>query len=260
MMTTSQIVVTGSVGDPDETLDTRLVTINNGVINLSSALTNKVTKITNEGVYTGEVDAGQIVSGYISTDRLSVKSITGAKLADGAVSNINIATGISATKVTTGKLQSVDGKTWFDLTKPEIVQTATISGKAIRVEMSPTNPFALSIGGKKHIYVTGASGFSGPNVLVTSLYDINQDGRVDEQDVRLLFDYIVGRPGTYPPTAIMDVDGDGTVTSADLNRVYNNANIQTKITTLGGRQLGVDNTGVYTSTNWGDTKSYIHTF
>ena len=260
MLTASQIVVTGTTASPTEDLEQRLVTISNGQINLSSTLSAKTTKITNEGVYTGEIVATQITSGYISTDRLSAKSITGAKLADGTVSDINIATGISATKVTTGKLQSVDGKTWFDLTKPEIVQTATIDGKAIRVEMSPTNPFKLSIAGKNHIYVTGTSGFSGANVLVTSKYDINQDGRVDENDLRLIMSYLLGIPGTYPPTSLMDVDGDGLVTSADANQIFLHATVNSKITTGGGRQLGVDNTGVYTSTNWGDTKSYVHTF
>lgn len=106
MITTSQIVVTGSVASPDETLDTRLVTINNGVINLSSTLSAKTTKITNEGVYTGEVRADQITVGQIQ----------GPQLADGSVSDVKIASGLSATKITAGKLQSVDGTSYFDLT------------------------------------------------------------------------------------------------------------------------------------------------
>ena len=67
MVTANQIVVTGSIAQPDETLETRLVTINNGVINLSSTLSAKTTKITNKGVYTGEVVAGQVVSGILKS-------------------------------------------------------------------------------------------------------------------------------------------------------------------------------------------------
>ena len=71
MVTANQIVVTGSIAQPDETLDTRLVTINNGVINLSSTLSAKTTKITNEGVYTGEVVATQITSGLLKSSNNS---------------------------------------------------------------------------------------------------------------------------------------------------------------------------------------------
>ena len=134
MMTTGQIVVTGSVGQPSETLDTRLVTINNGVINLSSTLSAKTTKITNEGVYTGEVRADQITVGQIQ----------GPQLADGSVSDVKITSGLSATKITAGKLQSVDGKTYFDLTNAEIKQTATISGHNIVVTLSPTKGIELT--------------------------------------------------------------------------------------------------------------------
>jgi hypothetical protein len=295
MVTANQIVVTGSIAQPDETLETRLVTINNNAINLSStigslssdvsnhesrvtaieagqitlssrvgAVEPKVTKITSAGIYTGEVVATQITSGYISADRIAAKAITGAKMADGTVTDIKIATGISATKVTTGKLQSVDGKTWFDLTKPEIVQTATINGKAVKVEMSPTNPFKLSIMGttnmQDYVYVTGTSGFSGPNILVTSKYDVNEDGVVDDEDVRLIVDYYLGVPGTYPPVSRMDVNDSGSVNAIDATLVMRNSSVRDKISTSGGKQLGVDSTGIWMSSNWGDTKTYIHTF
>lgn len=145
MMTTGQIVVTGSVSSPDETLDTRLVTINNGVINLSSTLSAKTTKITNEGVYTGEVRADQITVGQIQ----------GPQLADGSVSDVKIASGLSATKITTGKLQSVNGKTYFDLTNAEIKQTATISGHNIVVTLSPTKGIELTSDAKKLFGIDG---------------------------------------------------------------------------------------------------------
>lgn len=262
MMTTGQIVVTGSVASPDETLDTRLVTINNGVINLSSTLSAKTTKITNEGVYTGEVRADQITVGQIQ----------GPQLADGSVSNIKVTSGLSAGKITVGKMSSVDGKTWFDLDKPEIVQMATISGKSVKVEMSPTNPFKLSIWGntgyQDYIYVTDASGFSGPNILVTSKYDVNEDGVVDEKDLKLIMDYIVKRdiaPGVpWPqgyPVARMDFDQSGEVHVNDLNACFAHASISDKLTTAGGdRQVAIDSTGVYTTTDGGATKVYRWTF
>lgn len=145
MITTGQIVVTGSVANPDETLDTRLVTINNGVINLSSTLSAKTTKITNEGVYTGEVRADQITVGQIQ----------GPQLADGSVSDVKIASGLSAGKITTGKLQSVDGKTYFDLTNAEIKQTSTISGHSIVVTLSPTKGIELTSDAKKLFGIDG---------------------------------------------------------------------------------------------------------
>ena len=95
MVTANQIVVTGSIAQPDETLETRLVTINNNAINLSATVSGqgsrlttveagqitlssrvgavepKVTKITSAGVYTGEVVATQITSGLLKSSNNS---------------------------------------------------------------------------------------------------------------------------------------------------------------------------------------------
>ena len=72
--------------------------------------------------------------------------------------------------------------------------------------MSATTPYKLSVEGasgtmQDYIYVTGTSGFSGAGILVTSKYDINEDGVVDANDVKLIFDYILHRdisPGVWP--------------------------------------------------------------
>ena len=131
MVTTGQIVVAGTVSNPDETLDTRLVTINSNAINLSSTVSGlsssvgdqetrittieagqitltstvngispKVTKITSAGIYTGTIAASQITTGYLSADRIQAKTLTGAKLADGTVQALQIAAGtITATQI-----------------------------------------------------------------------------------------------------------------------------------------------------------------
>ena len=90
MVTTGQIVVTGSVGQPDETLDTRLVTINNGVINLSATVSNHETRVTT-------IEAGQ--ASFVKFDDLGTP--------DG--------TYINGGNIKTGKIQSVSGASYFDL-------------------------------------------------------------------------------------------------------------------------------------------------
>jgi len=130
---------------------------------------------------------------------------------------------VAGTLVVNGKITSVDGSTWFDLETPEIVQTAVIDSKDVRVEMSPANPFKLTIDGDDCIYVTDDTGFSGPNILVTSKYDVNEDGRVDWEDIKMMFDYMfendiapgVAWPAGYP-VARMDFNHSGTINSADI--------------------------------------------
>lgn len=214
------------------------------------------------------LNAGKITAGTINAARIATGSITGAKLADGTVTNIKIATGISAAKVTTGKLQSTSGNTYFDLDNSKILQQATVAGKAVQVEMSTAKPFRLSIYGntryQDYIYITDSSGYSGANKLVTSKYDINEDGKVDEKDLQIVFKYILRQnispgiawPNGYPSFNRMDVNDDGRVDSSDLNQIWLNSDVTDRITTVGGEQCGVDSTGFWMSSNWGDTKSY----
>lgn len=288
----NQILVTGSPSQPGEQLEQRLVTINQNVVNLSASVSGQNSRITNmeagqitlsdrldtteprtsrltaAGLYTGTIEADQITAGTISADRIAAKSLTGAKLADGTVTNIKIATGISAAKVTTGKLQSTSGNTYFDLDNSKILQQATVAGKAVQVEMSTAKPFRLSIYGntryQDYIYITDSSGYSGANKLVTSKYDINEDGKVDEKDLQIVFKYILRQnispgiawPNGYPSFNRMDVNDDGRVNSSDLNQIWLNSDVTDRITTVGGEQCGVDSTGFWMSSNWGDTKSY----
>lgn len=107
-ITASQIVVVGSVGSVDETLEQRLITINNNAINLTSTVNGVVTKttlITSGGVYTGEIVATQITSGSISADRIASLSITGEKIANTTITGGKIVTGtITATQIAAGTI------------------------------------------------------------------------------------------------------------------------------------------------------------
>lgn len=91
MLTTQQIVVAGTLADPTESLYARLITINNNAITLAAtsadhgsrittveagqitltsqvgSIAPKVTRITSEGIYTGEVVADQITTGMLSS-------------------------------------------------------------------------------------------------------------------------------------------------------------------------------------------------
>ena len=175
--------------------------------------------------------------------------------------DIYVRRAVSGELVVDGKITSVDGSTHFDLDTPELVQTAEIDGKDVRVEVSPTNPFKLAIEGaggnmQDFIYVTGASGFSGPNILVTSKYDVNEDGKVDWQDLKLVRDYIFSVAGSYPPKSRMDVNDDGNVDSNDLLLIYQNMQNADRVTTSLGLQAGMASSGFWLSSDWGTTKQY----
>lgn len=70
--------------------------------------------------FRGPLVADDITAGTLDADRIATKTITGAKLADGTVGNIKIASGISADKMTLGRLQSPDGSAYFDLDNSKI--------------------------------------------------------------------------------------------------------------------------------------------
>jgi hypothetical protein len=148
---------------------------------------------------------------------------------------------ITADRVVTGKLSSADGGTYFDLDTPEIVQTATVGGKAVKVTMSPTKPYELAIDGKPQIYISSAG------VLVTSIYDINEDGLVDDIDYNLIKTYLLYSTGYLPR---MDVNGDGNVTLTDL--------VLVKRASLGSGTL--QETGTFTPTLAGATTAGTWTY
>lgn len=83
-------------------------------------------------IKTGLVSASNINVGTLSADRIAAKSISGAKLADGTVGDLQVASGLSATKITAGRLQSVDGTSYFDLTNGQIKSNnVDLTGKIV---------------------------------------------------------------------------------------------------------------------------------
>lgn len=65
LLNVDQVLVRGTQANPEELLGERLVTIANNHITLSNYVSGRTTKITAEGVYTGEIEAGQIKGGVI---------------------------------------------------------------------------------------------------------------------------------------------------------------------------------------------------
>lgn len=172
--------------------------------------------------------------------------------------------GLIADWLISGKLSAADGSSWFDLDLPEIVQTAVINSKNVRVEMSPANPFLLEMQGvtnmQKYIYVTDDTGYSGPNILVTSKYDINEDGVVDWKDSQIVFDYVLHKdispgvswPAGYPDFARMDVNDNGAVNSSDVYEIFTHQPSGDRVAN-GNGQLGINSIGPWLSHDGGET-------
>lgn len=94
-----------------------------------------------------------------------------------------------------------------DLLDEKYYVQKNINGVNVEVTMSPEKPFELMLNGRKYIYVTPSG------ILVDSIYDVNEDGFVDQEDYELIKNYILSSTGYLPR---MDVNGDGVVNSADL--------------------------------------------
>ena len=206
--------------------------------------------------------------GYTDYAAMMNQAAAGKTIISGGFINTQL---LTADNIITGRMASANGKTWFDLDNAQIMQQSTVAGKDVRVEMSTANPFKLSIYGNSSfqdwVYVTDSSGYSGANRLVTSKYDVNEDGKVDEKDLRIVLDYIlkidiapgIPWPAGYPDFHRMDVNNDGKVNSSDLNEMWHNADVTDRVTTTGGKQLGIDGDGVWYSDDWGDTKKRAST-
>lgn len=102
----------------------------------------------------------------------------------------------------------------IDLLDTGYSTTATVNGKKVEVTVSPQKPYELMIDGVKEIYISDAG------VLVTSRYDVNEDGIVDQKDIDLVTTYIISGTGYLPR---MDVNGDGRVNAIDLTLIYQHA-------------------------------------
>jgi hypothetical protein len=145
----------------------------------------------------------------------------------------------------------------IDLLETGYVVESRINDKAIKVTMTAAKPYEMSIDGKKQIYISSSG------VLVPNIYDINEDGRVDQEDCDLLFNYILhGKPESeYLPR--MDVNGDGRIDSSDLNLVYRATGTfgyYPDHLKYGDHTAGIDNVGFYTSNDSGETRTYLVTW
>lgn len=120
------------------------------------------------------------------------------------------------------------------------VAEGTVAGKEIVVTMSPEKPFCLSIDGYDQIYVKNG-------ILVTSPYDVNEDGLVDQEDLDIVTYYVLHPAERAAGLALypkMDVNHDGIVSSSDLTLICRAGNIRTffdtsTYTTAGGTYLDV---------------------
>ena len=218
MMTAGQIVVAGTTASPDETLDTKLVVISNGMINLSSTVSDKTTKITNEGVYTGEISATQI----------TVDQIVGPQIADGAVSNAKIAN----LAVDNAKIANLHGSK---------ITANSITADKINV----TNLYVDTVRGLSDSKNYAKFFASGDESSMT-IYSPGTDGVSRRR----------GRIQTYGTTAIsfngyLGTWGSGTSEGVlSVGLLHGNAGISawngSKVEmTFGTRRLGINSTGFY---------------
>ena len=202
--------------------------------------------------------------GYTDYAAMMTQALAGKTIISGGLINTQL---LTANNIITGKMSSANGKTWFDLDNAQIMQQGTVAGKDVKVEMSTSKPFSMQMKDalgrwQGYVYVTDASGYSGPNILVTSRYDINEDGVVDNEDVRILDKYMMKEdiapgipwPNGYPPFERMDLNADGYVNSIDITMLIRESNHKPMIANI-NTVLGIDSSGLWFSNDWGDTKN-----
>lgn len=126
---THQIVVSGTASNPDETLETRLVSINQNAINVSATVSALDGTVSGFDTRITTIEAGQITLSNTLTQKTT--KITSAGIYTGDV---------VATQVKTGKLQSTSGATYFNLDNAEIYMNGGTKG---RIQISPTAGFKM---------------------------------------------------------------------------------------------------------------------
>lgn len=106
--------------------------------------------ITGDKLVADAITAREIAANTITANEMVAGTITAASgiIADAAITNAKIAS-LSAAKITTGTLTSVDGKTYFNLDTAEIRQAATVGGVALNIRLNPTEGLAFYSGATK---------------------------------------------------------------------------------------------------------------
>lgn len=212
----------------------------------------------------GETWNGYDVNGNILANILNVIGINAEWINAETLSAISASLGT----VTAGLLRSTDSKFEIDLANKSIKLEGVVNSKGVKIEISPSNPFKLSMVGvtnyQNHVYVTDSTGWSGSNILVTSKFDVNEDGIVDDEDLEIVTKYVlhqsytpgVAWPGGFPAFARMDVNDDGIVSSSDLTQISLHAVTRDHLAT-GAHQLGIDASWMWWSDDWGVTKTFV---
>lgn len=162
---THQIVVSGTASNPDETLETRLVSINQNAINVSATVSALDGTVSGFDTRITTIEAGQITL----SDTLAQKTTK--------ITSAGIYTGdVVATQVKTGKMSSVSGATYFNLDTNEIYMNGGAKG---RIQISPTAGFKMmdsagnqiggliNIGGQLVSMATRLTNNSNPNFWAT---------------------------------------------------------------------------------------------
>lgn len=179
----------------------------------SADLAERTSMLTADGLYTSTVTADQVVSGML-------RALNGASwlnLNDGTFSFANGKLIFNANG--DGRITSAGGSSYWDLEKPEFVQTAVIGGKNVKVTIAPDKPIHVTVDGKETMYISKHTG-----KLVTSPYDINEDGFVDAHELDLILNHMY-RDAVYEDWIMerLDVNGDGTINSYDLSDIVDNS-------------------------------------
>lgn len=136
----------------------------------------------------------------------------------------------------------------IDLLDSGYIVSGKIGDKDIAVEMSSKKPFEMSINGVKQIYVNTNG------VLITSIYDVNEDGIVDQEDIDLVQNYILTGTGYLPR---MDVNQDGSVNAIDLTLISRAANKDAWYLQFNDYRANFDQNGFYVSKDAGTSKTYV---
>lgn len=115
----------------------------------------------------------------INADWISTGSITGTKLADGTISDVKVATGLSASKITTGSLTSSnfsgtgDGSGFSTAGTKINLSNGTISAPKFRIASDGTTVFAGSVSGAS----ISSSSISGGSINIGSgAFQVNSSG------------------------------------------------------------------------------------
>ena len=112
-------------------------------------------------------------------------------------------------------------------TSPAFTDTVTGNSTTYSFETVPAGTYTLKVEKKGHAPITkgitvGSSSVT-ENVTVYLIGDVNGDGVVDVADMQRLYNHL-NNTDPLEDTSVADVNGDKTVDVADMQRLYNHLN------------------------------------